>query len=69
MIMIMSLKRVISVLLTRSVTEQKFRYGESNPELPRRNLIFAVKGGNVSRYTIPDIYFRWDFRDYISKLK
>ena len=35
-----------------------FGYGESNPELPRRNLttnvIRSLRGGNVSRYTIPD---------------
>jgi hypothetical protein len=44
-------------ILTRDVwrvdEEKKFRYGESNPELPRE-FHTEMKGGNVSRYTIPD---------------
>ena len=31
---------------------KQFRYGESNPELPRT--LCNMKGGNVDRYTIPD---------------
>ena len=35
---------------------QNFGYGESNPELPRPNPPEAiVRGGNVSRYTIPEL--------------
>ena len=34
--------------------EKIFRYGESNPELPRSG-VSTLKGGNVSRYTIPDV--------------
>jgi hypothetical protein len=34
-----------------------FRYGESNPELPRPidPQVKLMKGGNVSRYTISDV--------------
>jgi hypothetical protein len=31
-----------------------FGYGESNPELPRNNRN-RLRGGNVNRYTIPDL--------------
>ena len=33
-----------------------FGYGESNPELPRFVKFQRMRGGNVSRYTIPDLY-------------
>ena len=39
-----------------SLKKIAFGYGESNPELPRSEMKL-MKGGNVSRYTIPDDYF------------
>ena len=38
------------------IPSTSFRYGESNPELPRAFNVVRMKGGNVSRYTIPDLY-------------
>ena len=39
--------RLVPLSIALILSKKKFEYGESNPELPR-----AMKGGNVSRYTI-----------------
>ena len=48
--------RGLTALKSRFQCQKKFGYGESNPELPRRIWGHYLRGGNVSRYTIPDSY-------------